>query len=206
MSKEDHWNTVYDARTETALTWFEQAPTRSFAAVTTGLKPGEAVIDVGGGASRLVDELLAAGFGPVTVLDLSHSALTVSRKRLGPAADQATWISADITTWSPDKTYRVWHDRAVFHFLTDAAHRAAYIRTLLAATKPGSIVVISTFDLTGPEKCSALPVARYSPETLAVEFAHHAPGRFQPMDAERFDHLTPLGNVQHFQQSRFRRV
>jgi hypothetical protein len=205
MTSEDHWNKVYDARTETALTWFEDAPLRSCASVTTGLAPGDPVIDIGSGASRLVDHLLAAGFGPITVLDLSRSALALSRQRLGPAADQVTWINADITTWTPDRIYRVWHDRAVFHFLTEAAQRAAYVEKLLAATRPGSTVVISTFDLTGPEKCSSLPIIRYSPETLAHELQRLAPGQFVMTDAERFDHTTPLGRVQQFQQSRFRR-
>jgi SAM-dependent methyltransferase len=120
---QQHWNTVYGARPEDELTWFEAMPAVSLELVRAHLQPGEPFIDIGAGASRLVDALLEEGFGPITVLDLSAAALAVSRQRLGPNAEDVAWIEADITTWKPDRDYAVWHDRAVFHFLTDAEDR-----------------------------------------------------------------------------------
>lgn len=201
-----HWDEVYGARLEDALTWFEATPTVSLDLVRKYLQPGEPFIDIGAGASRLVDALLDEGFGPLTVLDLSAAALAVSRQRLGPRVDDVHWIAEDVTAWRPDHEYAVWHDRAVFHFMTGAEDRAGYARALSAALRPGGIAIIATFADDGPEMCSGLPVVRCAPETLAQELDQLLPGRFEALDARRHMHFTPKGNRQSFQFSVFRKT
>ena len=203
---QDHWDEVYGARSEDELTWFEATPTASLDLVRTHLEPGEAFIDIGAGASRLVDALLKAGLGPLTVLDVSGAALAVSRRRLGPQGSEVTWIEADITTWEPEQDYAVWHDRAVFHFLTRAGDRAGYGRAMSEALPPGGIAIIATFADDGPEKCSGLPIVRYAPEDLTRELERLLPGQFKTIDAKRHMHITPKGNRQSLQYSVFRKV
>lgn len=201
-----HWDEVYGARSEDALTWFEATPTVSLDLVRDHLRPGESLIDIGAGASRLVDALLDEGFGPLTVLDLSAAALAVSRQRLGPRADDVAWISADIAAWQPRQDYAVWHDRAVFHFLTGTEGRAGYARALAQALRPRGIAIIATFADDGPEMCSGLPVVRYAPEALAQELDRLLPGQFAMRYASRHMHITPKGNRQRFQYSVFRKT
>lgn len=198
---QQHWNDVYGARAEDELTWFEATPSLSHALVRRFLAPGDPFIDVGGGASRLVDSLLDEGFGPLSVLDLSNSALAMSRARLGPRADKVAWIEADVTGWLPDRPYAVWHDRAVFHFLTGAEDRAAYARVMSAALRPGGTAIIATFADDGPTMCSGLPVVRYAPEDLARELGGLIPGGIDLIEARRHLHITPKGNRQSFQYS-----
>jgi SAM-dependent methyltransferase len=201
--EQNHWDGVYEARAEDELTWFEATPEVSLDLVRTYLKPGDAFIDVGAGASRLVDVLLEAGLGPLTVLDVSGASLAVSKQRLGPQSDHVTWIEADITTWNPDRDYAVWHDRAVFHFLTGSEDRAAYARAMSDALATGGIAIIATFADDGPEMCSGLPVVRYAPDDLAQELDRLCPGQFEKIDATRHMHITPKGNRQTFQYSVF---
>ena len=203
---QQHWDEVYGARSEDALTWFEATPAVSLDLVRDYLQPGEPFIDIGAGASRLVDALLEEGFGPLAVLDLSGAALDVSRQRLGTRGDDIAWIEADITTWQPDRGYAVWHDRAVFHFLTGAEARAGYARALSDGLRPGGIAIIATFADDGPEMCSGLPVVRYAPEALKQEFDRLLPGRLEPLDARHHMHITPKGNRQSFQYSVFRKT
>lgn len=203
MELSRHWNTAYTARAEDALTWFESEPAQSAQLVKDHLPQGGALLDVGGGASRLADHAKGMGAGAVTVLDLSDAALQIVRDRLGDAP--VTLVQADICNWSPDRMYDLWHDRAVFHFLTDAADQARYLHTLDRALRPGGIAIIATFDLTGPEQCSNLPVQRYSPDTLAAQVAAHAPGLLAPVTSLRQAHHTPKDNVQEFQFSVFRK-
>lgn len=203
---QEHWNGVYGARSEDELTWFEATPALSLELVRVHLQPGEPFIDIGAGASRLVDVLLEEGFGPLTVLDLSGAALAVSRQRLGARGDDVAWIEADITTWEPDRPYAIWHDRAVFHFLTEAEDRAGYARALSGALRAGGIAIVATFADDGPEKCSGLPVVRYAPEALAQELDRLLPSRFEVLDARRHMHVTPKGNRQRFQYSVFRKT
>ncbi|NBB98435.1 MAG: methyltransferase domain-containing protein [Alphaproteobacteria bacterium] len=197
-----HWDKAYTARAEDALTWFEETPAQSLRFVRQHLPKGGALVDVGGGASRLIDHVLANGAGALTVLDLSAQALQIMRDRLGDAP--VTLVQANVCDWAPDRAYDLWHDRAVFHFLTDPADQARYLATLARALRPGGVAIIATFDLTGPEMCSNLPVQRYSPETLAARVAKLAPGLLTPLDAERHTHRTPKGNMQDFQFSVFR--
>lgn len=204
--RQKHWDDVYGARSENALTCFEATPAVSLDLVREHLQPGEPFIDIGAGASRLVDALLEEGFGPLTVLDLSAAALAVSRQRLGPKADDVAWIEADITVWQPERGYAVWHDRAVFHFLTGAEDRAGYACALAQALRPGRTAIIATFADDGPEMCSGLPVVRYAPEELAQELDRLLPGRLEMFDARRHMHVTPKGNRQSFQYSVFRKT
>lgn len=203
--RQEHWDGVYGARSEDELTWFEVTPSVSLELVRIHLQPGDALIDIGAGASRLVDALLDEGFSSLSVLDLSGSALEVSRKRVGARADSVEWIEADVTTWRPRREYAVWHDRAVFHFLTEADGRAAYARAMSEALRPDGVAIIATFADDGPEKCSGLPVVRYAPEGLAQELNRQAPGKFEMINSRRHVHITPKGNRQSFQYSVFRK-
>jgi SAM-dependent methyltransferase len=201
-----HWNAVYDAREEEYLTWFETQPTLSYQLVTQHLNLGQTFIDVGGGASKLISILHAAGYGPLAVLDISSVVLEAGKERLGGVADDVEWINADITKWTPDKTYRVWHDRAVFHFLTEIEDQKAYVNALVKAVPVGGTAIISSFAEDGPEKCSGLPVQRYSSRTLAAKLQALAPGVFALTDSQTHAHITPKKNQQNFQTSVFKRV
>lgn len=199
--KKDHWERVYREKREDEVSWFQVVPRLSLELIEVSASKDARIIDIGGGASNLVDALLHEGYRDLTVLDLAGAALLQAQARLGDDADEVRWIEADITSWVPEDIYDVWHDRAVFHFLVEAGDRAAYKRALLAGTKPGSIVIIATFALEGPEKCSGLPVARYAPDTLAAELGDS----FELIEGRAHDHVTPGGNIQKFQFSRLRR-
>lgn len=205
MGDQAHWDDVYAARPDAALTWFEDRPDLSMRFVGPLLGPDSRIVDVGGGASRMVDALLASGVAQVVVLDLSEAALAVSRTRLGNRADAVTWVVADVTQWQPPLQFDIWHDRAVFHFLTDPEDRVAYVATMLAGLAPGGHALIATFAEDGPKRCSELPVARYSPDALAVELGHLSDGALCPVSSARHEHVTPKGNRQRFQYSLFRR-
>ena len=197
-----HWQNVYATKGEAEVSWFQDSPTISLAMIRTANSDhGAAIIDVGGGASRLVDALLQDGYRDVAVLDLSANALDAARKRIGPAASKVDWIVADATTWRPAKTYDVWHDRAAFHFLTDPQDRAAYVERLQSAVAPGGQVIIATFALDGPEKCSGLPVQRHDSASLAAELGPD----FELVETRSEIHRTPWDSTQAFQFSRFRR-
>jgi SAM-dependent methyltransferase len=204
-SARDHWNTAYAARGAEAVSWSDPAASESLPVVLPLLAPGDAILDVGGGASDLGPALVARGLGPVTVLDLSDTALDLARARAGAAAARIAFVQGDVTRWTPPRTFALWHDRAVFHFLTDPEDRASYVRTVAAALAPGGHAVISTFADDGPERCSGLPVARYSPEALAATLDALAPGLLAPVAARRFTHRTPGGADQRFQTSVLRR-
>jgi len=202
LSRQAHWENVYTTRGEREVSWFQERPALSLELIhTAGATPGSSVIDVGGGASRLVDALLAEGFAAVTVLDISGAALVASRRRLGSAGAAVTWIVADITNWEPPRAYDVWHDRAVLHFLTDQADRAAYVMRLMKALRPGGHAIIGTFALDGPERCSGLPVVRYDASSLASLLGP----QFELVESRMQDHATPMGGVQRFHFGLFRR-
>jgi hypothetical protein len=157
---------------------------------------------VGGGASNLVDALLDQGWRDVTVLDLAAPALAAAKARLGPKADRVKWEVVDVTQWHPARQFDVWHDRAVFHFLTEPQQREAYRRALSEGVVPGGLVVMATFALDGPEKCSGLPVKRYDADELAAEMD----GLLHLIDAWREEHVTPWGAKQSFNWCAFRRA
>ena len=195
----NHWDKVYAARDEDALTWFEQVPEQSVALIARygGLAGG--VLDIGGGASRLPDALLDQGYGDVTVLDLSDAALKVSRDRLGARAGQVAWVVGSVTEFVPGRVFGLWHDRAVFHFLVEAEDRLAYLRAMDRALAAGGHAIIATFAEDGPEACSSLPVRRYSSDGLVAEVEAALPGHFRRVEAARHVHITPKGNRQPFQ-------
>ena len=203
LERQTHWQNVYQTKDEKAVSWFQESPDISLDLIhATGVDANASIIDIGGGASRLVDALVGEGFKTVSVLDLSEKALATSKARLGPEGAQVQWIVADITHWQPSQTYDVWHDRAALHFLTDPKDRAAYVERVLKAVRNGGHVIIGTFAPDGPERCSGLPVVRYDAtklgELLSLSFAL--------TETRRHDHQTPSGAIQKFQFSRFQRV
>ena len=166
--RQAHWENLYATKSETEVSWFEETPAQSIQLLElVGAQPTSAIIDIGGGASRLVDNLLAKGFENITVLDLSAAALNSARAQLGNKTDAVKWIVADVTEWRPTETYDIWHDRAAFHFLTHEREQRAYVQRLKQTLKLGGYVIIGTFALDGPERCSGLPVARHSAESLS---------------------------------------
>jgi 2-polyprenyl-3-methyl-5-hydroxy-6-metoxy-1,4-benzoquinol methylase len=196
MPSKEHWEQVYSTKAPDAVSWFQVHAELSLRLIhETGAGPDAAIIDVGGGASTLVDDLLAEGYQNVTVLDLSGAALAAAQTRLGEQAAAVQWIEADITQVElPAQSYDVWHDRAVFHFLTEPEARAAYVRAVLRAVKPGGHVIVATFAADGPTQCSGLPVARYDADALHAEFGEP----FALLKQEKEAHQTPFGTVQQF--------
>jgi 2-polyprenyl-3-methyl-5-hydroxy-6-metoxy-1,4-benzoquinol methylase len=197
-----HWDHVYTTKGEAEVSWFQDTPTISLGMIRAADSDHTAaIIDIGGGASRLADSLLQAGYRNIAVLDLSVSALEAAKTRIGAAAAAIDWIVADATTWRPAKAYDVWHDRAAFHFLTDPGDRAAYVDRLRSAVAPGGHVIIGTFAPDGPERCSGLPVQRHDSASLSMELG---PG-FKLVETRGETHHTPWRSTQAFQFSRFRR-
>ena len=204
MTSKDHWETVYATKPVDSVSWFQPHASQSAQLVgETGVAKSAAIIDVGGGASTLVDDLLRGGYANLTVLDLSASALEASRKRLGADAGTVRWVEADILDAGlPDDGYDVWHDRAVFHFLTQPEDRRTYVRALTRAVKAGGHVIMATFAEDGPVRCSGLPVMRYSPEGLADALGNG----FTLVQTVSQAHQTPAGATQKFLFCRFRKV
>ena len=197
-----HWQNVYQTKGERDVSWFEESPQISLDLIrATGVGSDAAIVDIGSGASRLVDALLDERFVDITVLDLSEKALATSKARLGARGSQVQWIAADVTAWEPPRTYDVWHDRAAFHFLTDRKDRAAYAEGVLRAVRRGGHVIIGTFALDGPERCSGLPVVRHDAASLGQMLGPS----FELVESREHAHQTPSGSIQRFQSSRFRR-
>lgn len=197
-----HWQNVYATKGEAEVSWFQNSPAMSLEMIRAANSDHDAaIIDIGGGASRLVDALLQDGYRALAMLDLSANALDVVKRRIGTAASTVDWIVADVTTWQPAKTYEVWHDRAAFHFLTDSRDRAAYVERLRSAIAAGGHVIIATFAPDGPEKCSGLPVQRHDSASLSGELGPE----FELIEARSQTHQTPWHSTQAFQFSRFRR-
>lgn len=203
MERQAHWNTVYTTKGEREVSWFETLPEMSLQMMeAAGLNAQTCVLDVGGGDSRLVDTLAARGLDCLAVLDVSGAALRRAQERLGAKATTPIWIEADVAgDWSL-KPMDIWHDRAVFHFLTDADDRARYRRHLHDTLKLGGTAIVATFAMDGPEKCSGLPVVRYDPAALADTLG---PG-LALTETRRHVHTTPWGAAQSFQYCRFTHV
>lgn len=203
MDRQAHWQEIYESKAETEVSWHQDHPAASLALIKdTGLPKDARIIDVGGGAARLVDHLIEEGWTNITVLDIAPAALDKARRRLGDRAALVTWLAADVVQWTPFKQFDLWHDRTVFHFLTDASDRAAYATVMANAVSSGGHAIVGTFALDGPERCSGLPVCRYDKESLAAEFAAH----FRLVVSINEDHITPAGKVQRFQFCRLQRV
>lgn len=196
MSDKKHWEAIYQSKNPQQVSWFQEHATRSLQFIRdTGVAADAHILDVGAGASVLVDDLLNAGYGNLSVLDISAAALHAAQERLGSDASRVRWIEADVTRLElPDASVDVWHDRAVFHFLTDALDRQRYVQTVLRVVKPGGHVIIATFAEDGPLKCSGLDIVRYRPDTLHQEFG----SSFNLVKSEKELHHTPSGSDQSF--------
>ena len=196
MNKKTHWEHIYETKAPTQVSWYQEHAQYSLQFIqNTGVQKTDHILDVGGGASTLVDDLLLAGFQHISVLDVSAAALQLARQRLGVHAADVNWIEADITQVDlPTQAYDVWHDRAVFHFLTQAPDRQRYIDTVRQAVRRGGHVIVATFAPDGPDHCSGLQVVRYSPKSLHAEFGNG----FDLVDSTRETHQTPFGTEQKF--------
>lgn len=196
MDTQDHWEKIYTEKAPNAVSWFLphlETSLELIGRLTPG--PEASIIDVGGGESTLVDDLLARGYQNISVLDISQTAIEANKKRLGNGAALVHWLVADITKIELEPSaYDVWHDRAVFHFLTTKAHRVAYIRQVARAVRRGGHVIVSTFGPEGPTKCSGLDVVRYDAESLHREFGVE----FRWLGSSKESHETPFGTVQQF--------
>ena len=198
----DHWQKVYLSKGEQEVSWSQQNPEPSLGLIEKFASSRHAsIVDVGGGASRLVDALCERGYDAVTVLDLSAAALETAKQRLGAQGARVQWIAADATKWQPPQASDIWHDRAAFHFLVEADDREAYLDRLRRGVKAGGHAIIATFALDGPEKCSGLPVQRYDPTDLAESIGD----AFEMVEHQAHRHVTPWGAVQSFQFSVLRR-
>lgn len=196
MTTKTHWESVYQTKPADAVSWYAPHLHESLRYVRqASAHKDAAIIDVGGGESTLVDDLLAAGYSDITVLDISATAIEVARRRLGPSAGSVKWLVADILDVAlAPASYDIWHDRAVYHFLTNDEQRRRYVEQVLRALKPGGFAIVGTFGPEGPETCSGLPVARYSPTQLHGTFG--AP--FQLLNSSFELHATPSGSRQQF--------
>lgn len=201
--RRSHWDKVYGGKSPTEASWYQPRPVLSLELIRScQLDPTAGIIDVGGGTSSLVDELLAAGGSNLAVLDISTIAIEHTRYRLESNADLVEWYTIDVTEFDPPRQFGLWHDRAVFHFLTDASDRTSYRRSLLEAVKPQGYAIVATFALDGPKRCSGLDVVRYSPESLGSELGQ----QFELVESRPEIHRTPSGGEQKFVYCVFRRT
>lgn len=202
-SPSDKWDWIYATRAVNAVGWYEPEPVNSQALVAEAVaRGGRSIIDVGGGASRLVDHLLDLGLDRIAVLDISEAGLAVSRHRLGPRAEAIEWIVGDVAAVDDVGEFDIWHDRAAFHFLLDEAARRRYVRLAERTVRIGGVAIIATFADDGPERCSGMPVRRYNP----AELAQMCGPAFQLIGSRRYVHHTPAGVAQSFQYSTLERV
>ena len=203
MDLKTHWEGIYSTKDTVQVSWYQRHPTMSLELIrSTGVEKIAQIIDIGGGASMLVDNLLAEGFQRLTVLDLSAAALQVAQQRLGAHAAAITWLEADITqAMLPVQHYDLWHDRAVFHFLTDANDRRRYLDAARQAIKPGGHMIMAIFALDGPTRCSGLDIVRYDPDSLHDEFEDD----FTLVGSYSETHRTPFDAEQKFTYCCFRK-
>jgi len=196
MNTKTHWETIHQTKTPSQVSWYQEHSLLSLQFITnTGVDKSGRIIDIGGGISTLVDDLLANGYENVSVLDISAASLHTAQQRLGSQAQKVNWIEADITQAQlPSQFYDVWHDRAVFHFLMNAEDRQKYVETVRHSVKQGCHVIVATFAPDGPQKCSGLEVVRYSEDSLHNEFGDD----FEVVDSTRETHHTPFGTDQKF--------
>jgi 2-polyprenyl-3-methyl-5-hydroxy-6-metoxy-1,4-benzoquinol methylase len=196
MDIKQHCKQIYDTKSPTEVSWFSPHLGRSLVLIERVCPDRtSSLIDLGGGESTLVDDLLSRGYENVTVLDIAQSAIDYTRARLGAAGHRVTWLVADVTQANlPEKFYDLWHDRAVFHFLTEPAQRQAYVRQVASSVKPGGHVIVATFGPEGPRKCSGLDVMRYDADSLHSEFGH----RFHLVESSKEMHHAPWGTEQQF--------
>jgi len=202
-TRQSHWQRVYTDKEPTDVSWYQRVPAKSLQLIhATGVARSEPLLDVGGGASTLVDQLLAEGYTDISVMDVSEKALQRCRARLGERAARVQWFESDVTSFEPLRRYVVWHDRAAFHFLTDPVERGKYIGVLEQALVPGGHLLLATFGPEGPERCSGLPVQRYDIGALQQLFTD----RFELRSHELDIHQTPAGSAQQFLYSWWQRT
>lgn len=202
-TRKDHWEKIYETKQPNEVSWTEEVPKTSLDFIHSFNLPKSArIIDIGGGDNRLAEFLLVEGFEHITILDISSKALERAKKRLGDRANKVIWILSDITEFSPDTTYDLWHDRATFHFLTTDGQIMRYLATARKAVKPGGYVIISTFSTDAPKRCSGLDVKRYCEETLAEQLN----GGFEKIRCITEDHITPFNTTQNFLFCSFKRT
>ena len=197
-----YWNAVYAGDVPTEFSWYQEIPESLELIEATGLEKNARIIDVGGGASTLVDHLLAKGFTDITVLDISEKGLDHAKARLEGESDRVNWIVADATQWTPDGNYDLWHDHAMFHFLMDLEEQQAYMDALRDAVPLDGFVVLSGFSLEGPRRSDGLAVVRRDPDRFGIALKDDFVLKFQ-IDK---DHVTPTGTVQNIAYSLFKRI
>jgi SAM-dependent methyltransferase len=198
--RKTHWESTWSEKKATETSWYQEVPRQSLSMIAhASLGPDDPLIDIGGGASVLVDHLLIAGYRNLAVLDISAGALEQAQQRLGDDSRQVEWIEADVTQYDPDRKFALWHDRATFHFLTTAEDRASYVAVLKKALITGGQAVITAFAPGAPRKCSGLEIIQYDAETLGLELGPE----FLLNEEDSEIHITPLGREQKFGVFRF---
>ncbi len=203
MDRKSHWDAAFTGRRQETLSWFQDEPAMSLALIRqTGLDHAADIIDVGGGASSLSACLLREGFQNITVLDISPEALSLAQARLGSSAESVKWMEVDVLDGELGSQFSLWHDRAVFHFLTLPEERRAYCQALIKGLRPGGHLIVATFSLDGPSRCSGLDCVRYSPETLSSTLGDE----FRLLESATEAHKTPSGATQEFVYCWFRRA
>ena len=202
MNRKEHWNQVYGTKGALDLSWYQLRSDISLELIAaTGLGKDAGILDVGGGISTLVDSLMEAGYSHLSVLDVSGAALSQDQARLGSRAATVEWFEADVTSFTPPHDFELWHDRAVFHFLTEEEERRQYVATLRRSLLPGGAAIIATFALDGPPKCSGLDVKRYDEQSIVAELG----SEFRLQEVRRETHITPWQSEQRFMYFRFQR-
>ena len=202
QSRKDHWQSVYENNTPTAVSWFQKEPTLSLHIIkNTGIAHNKPIIDIGGGASLLVDRLQDRGYSNLSVLDISSKSLKHARQRLGKRSETIEWLTTDVSEFIPPQQYFLWHDRAVFHFLTNKSDRKKYIKTLEKSVHPKGHIIIATFAIGGPTKCSGLDIVQYDEASLLVEFED----KYQLVSHTSETHVTPGGGKQQFSYFRLKK-
>ena len=197
-ASKQHWEQVFTSKSPQEVSWTQEYPSTSMELIESFKLPkSSALIDIGGGDSKLVDALLAKGYSDITVLDISKKALDRAQKRLGDQVQKVKWIVSDINDFKPQRDYAIWHDRAAFHFLTQKEDIHHYTQNV--SSHVSSALIVGTFSLAGPKKCSRLPITQYSCEAMIENFAKH----FQPLECRQENHTTPFNTVQNFTFSRF---
>ena len=194
-NRKEHWDKVYTEKNPDEVSWYQKRPLLSLELIhRCHPQKSSAIIDVGGGASSLVDELLLEGYQDLTVLDISAQSLQIARQRLGNISEQVVWLESDVTTFSPAADYFLWHDRAVFHFLTDEQDQQQYVEVLSKSVKAGGFVIIAAFAPGGPTQCSGLDIVQYDSEKLIKVLG----AGFQLLEVESELHMTPANKQQRF--------